>query len=50
MTIIIEIDRRFTIGIDILRYVIGIRLGFVAIHIIFRRFNIVINKNEQKKG
>lgn len=32
MTIIIEIDKQWTVGIDWFKYVKGIRFGFVAIH------------------
>lgn len=35
MFIVIEIDRAWTVGIDRGRYVKGIRLGFVAVHIGF---------------
>lgn len=35
MIIIIEVDKRFTFGIDWLKKIKGIRLGFIAIHFIF---------------
>lgn len=35
MVILIEIDKNWTFGIDILRHIYGVRLGFVAVHVLF---------------
>lgn len=37
MTIIIEIDRQFTVGIDWFKTIKGVRLGFIAVHFVFAR-------------
>jgi hypothetical protein len=34
MVITIEIDKHWTVGIDILRRVYGVRLGFIAVHVV----------------
>lgn len=38
MFFIIEIDSNWTVGIDIFKNICGIRLGFIAIHIITKTF------------
>lgn len=35
MTIVIEIDKQWTVGVDNFKYVKGLRLGFIAAHIVF---------------
>ncbi len=35
MFIVLEMDSHFTWGIDWFQYVKGVRLGFLAIHIVF---------------
>ncbi|MBU1864282.1 MAG: hypothetical protein KKH94_11505 [Candidatus Omnitrophica bacterium] len=43
MTIIIEIDKRYCgIGIDNFENVKGIRLGYLAIHLIFADFDSIL--------
>lgn len=37
MMIIIEFDKNFTFGVDILRRVFGLRLGFVGIHLVLAK-------------
>ena len=39
MVIIIEMDKQWTVGIDNFKYLKGVRLGFIAIHIMFRTFD-----------
>jgi len=42
MTIIIEIDKRWAgVGFEILDSILGVRLGFIALHIIFADFQTV---------
>jgi hypothetical protein len=38
MFIVLEIDKHFTLGIDIYKNIIGVRLGFIALHIVFFTF------------
>jgi hypothetical protein len=38
MFIIIEFDRKFSFGIDWYKRVKGVRLGFIAVHVINKRF------------
>ena len=40
MTLVIEIDKNWTLGIDNFKYVKGLRLGFIAIHIIFGQVDV----------
>lgn len=44
MLIIIEIDKKFTLGIDWYKTVKGIRLGFIAIHFIKSTLDELIEK------
>jgi hypothetical protein len=38
MFVLIEVDKDFSVGIDIGRYLFGLRLGFIGIHIGFVKF------------
>ncbi|WP_156456408.1 hypothetical protein [Abyssisolibacter fermentans] len=44
MFIVIEIDNEFTLGIDQSKGMKGIRLGFIAIHIVNLKFETFIKK------
>lgn len=48
--IVVEIDENFTIGIDNYKKVKGLRLGYLAIHLVFSNIeefaNSLRNKNE----
>lgn len=46
LTIIIEIDKRFTFGIDWYKYCKGVRLGYVAVHLVFTTLDKFVELNK----
>jgi hypothetical protein len=38
MFIVLEIDKHFTLGVDLYKNIIGVRLGFIALHIVLFTF------------
>jgi hypothetical protein len=49
MTIIIEADKNWTIGIDWFKYIKGVRLGFIAIHVCFKPLEDILNSENYTK-
>ena len=49
LTIIIEIDKRFTMGIEWLPpYIFGVRFGFIAIHLVTITLDSMLYVEEMK--